>query len=519
MDDRDKEHAEPDPAGMQRKLARSRTELDRHAAVLEELAQELQLASAAKDPVSMTHFEVKAAISSLNTIKTLTDAAHVHLLRNETNEDKSKEDAVARKKLHKLWNQSYAAATSLQCTQEARQKIHWITKEVKGLEELRMELPSQDHSKAAFAQDTQIAELQTLLNQADLPPDHPRWASCDDLANKIRCLHSAPITPSDTKDFAKIFSKRDPYKISDLVVPKFNGKIENWISFWEEFVNAKTDMDECTKLVYLKQAILDPGLKQTVADLGIKDKAYPAALKLLHSRFNKPRIIHRQCCEELKSIPTNKDTRVGLTELADKGQHILTGLTRLESLGASEIISSMLELSMSKDLRHQWFTHSAELTKTPSADDLIAYIRIKADQAEGEEHTAPTKQSAEKSRNKSAHHKQRGSNHVASAPPTITPAAPVAAATVNAPPQQTGGTPQQAKSSYSCKYPCPLCPEKHFPYHCRVFEGYSPAQKNQHARTHSLCMNCLKPGHTAEVCRSTYLQMQNLSWSTQLSAS
>ena len=61
-------------------------------------------------------------------------------------------------------------------------------------------------------------------------------------------------------------------------------------------------MEDGTKLVYLKQAMLDPGLKSTLADLGVEDAAYDAAVTLLKERFDQPRMLHRKCCESLGII-------------------------------------------------------------------------------------------------------------------------------------------------------------------------------------------------------------------------
>ena len=298
-----------------------------------------------------------------------------------------------------------------------------------------------------------MASLRSSLDHAVLKPDDELWEKCEDLEDRLMEILSHEVVPLDTKDFSKPFSKPS-YKIAALVVPKFNGKIENWISFWEEFdhaINKKLDMDDCTKLVYLKQATLDPSLKSTIADLRIQDKAYSTAIKLLQDRFNKPRIIYRQCCESLKNIPTNTNSGASLTDLADKLQHILTGLTRLESLGASEILTSMAEMSMNKELKHEWLTHTSKLTTTPPVEKVIAFIRERADQAEGEEIISSTR--------------------------------------IEYPP---------------CRYSCPLCPENHYPYHCDVFKGYTPRQRNNHVQTHSLCSSCLKPGHAVAACRSTF---------------
>ena len=293
------------------------------------------------------------------------------------------------------------------------------------------------------------------------------------------------------------------------MVPKFSGKIEHWVSFWEEFshaVDQKPEIDEATKMIYLKQAMLDQWLKATIGDLGISEGAYEKSKELLQDRFNRPMVIHRQMCEALKTITPNIHTRASLTELADKAQHILTGLMKLKSKGASEIITSMLELIMGKELRHQWHTYTDAMLTTHPAEKIIAFIRNKAYQIEGEDPTSQTKPHFEKGKNhRSNQHRSRGSSNSASGSSAATSA--TVAPSVSTPASQPAkvASSQPAKPDYfPCKYSCPLCSENHYPYHCSVFKGYTPAQRKEHVQAHSLCRNCLKAGHTPETCRSTY---------------
>ena len=288
-------------------------------------------------------------------------------------------------------------------------------------------------------------------------------------------------------------------------MPKFNGKINHWVAFWEEFhqaVDKRPYIEESIKMIYLKQAITDPGLKETISDLGIKDGAYTAAVKLLQSRFDKPRIVHRQHCEALKARSTSNNTRAGITELADKIQHILTGLTRLDTLGASEILTSMAELVLNKELTHHWLTLTAKMNNTPKVTKLISFLRERADQAEGEESTGSAKHSSEKHKNYKPN-RNRGSSTVASASPSASSAAVSTSTPITTSQPVPVTSVQPARPDYPpCKYTCSLC--NHCAYHCSILKGYSPAQRKSHVLTASLCSNCLKPGHVTESCRSTY---------------
>ena len=391
------------------RVFRNRKELESLLQDLQEISAPLRLACSG-DPTPVSLSQLRSAMTALDNQRTRMIAVQATITRYETDADAIASDTELRRTNLKTWDKVKEMAVSLKLQYEAIQHRNSVTKKIERTERIQAENPTRDYSKSMTKIQQELSEFKAKLNEAELVLAHELWADHEDLDDRLQNLLSFEVTPPDTKNFSRMPTK-NPYKISHLVVPTFNGKIEQWISFWEEFqhaVHSKTDMDDCTKLVYLKQAIQDPGLKSTIADLGIKDGAYQAALKLLQDRFNKPRIVHRQCCEAMKSIPTNNNSRASLTAMADKVQHIVTGLTRLESLGASEILTSLTELSMNKELKHQWLNHTSKLTTTPPVKDVIAFIREKADQAEGEESTPTSTRHSEKNRHqKPAHQKAR----------------------------------------------------------------------------------------------------------------
>ena len=193
--------------------------------------------------------------------------------------------------------------------------------------------------------------------------------------------------------------------------------------------------------------------------------------------------------------------------MADSAQHILLGFTRLKKLGISEAITSLVESAMGTDLREQWFNYTSDSKDTPAAEKVIEFLRMRADREDSGVISAPHKPSHNKHNKPSQNKKNKGM--VAASPVASLPAGPPAVATPSAgtslAPAGTGVYNSQPKKDYPpCKYACPLCPEKHYCFHCSVFKAYSTKQKKEHAVAHHLCMNCLKPGHTAEQCRSLY---------------
>ena len=165
----------------------------------------------------------------------------------------------------------------------------------------------------------------------------------------------------------------------------------------------------------------------------------------------------------------------------------------------------MAELVMNKELKHHWLTHTAKMTTTPPVAQVIAFIRERADQAEGEEATISTKHSSENCRPNKPSNRNRGSSTVASASPAVTSAATSNSNSTSASQPVRVVAPQSVRSEYPpCRYSCPICSENHYAYHCSTFKDYTPAQRKEHVLANSLCSNCLKPGHASENCRSTY---------------
>ena len=348
-----------------------------------------------------------------------------------------------------------------------------------------------------------IESIKTSLNYADVAEKEDVWQQFYDLETRLVAMTTHDIVPPDDK---KDISKMKPaHKITPLSIPKFSGKIEHWRAFWDEFdhaVNRRGDLEKLTKLIYLKQAIQDFSLKTTISDLGVSEEAYPAAIELLQNRFDKPRILHRQNCEAMIKISSCDNTRTELNELADKAQRVLTGFERLKSLDVSQAVTSIIELTMNKELKNEWFKATKDLKTTPPAADLITFIRERVDQAQEAEGAAAARISGSRNRQKP---KGRASHAAVSNP---VPAVVTTPAVVTSPanqPSQNRGAPVSARGNYPmCKYQCPLCTEKHYPYHCSVFRGFSVQQRLAHVSTNKLCITCLKPGHDVGNCHSTY---------------
>ena len=468
-------------------LLETRKELEGHSEDLQEMAQTLNQAASVEDPLCLTIPQIKNIISKLDLLKTDIQTAQQFLTRKETDEALSKQDSESKRAIWREIDKTRELAFCLKNTSEAFQHIKSAKREMTRLEKGQAENPHKDYSTAIKAAVRDVEAVKASINSADLAEEDELWTTLDSLEERLMALTSHEILPKDSKDIPKL---KPAHKITPLVIPKFSGKVEHWRAFWDEFdhaVNKRMDLEDLTKLVYLKQSMQDLSLKSTLSDLGVSEEAYPAAIQLLEDRFNKPRILHRQNCEEMMNISRCENTRTGLTELADKAPRVLTGFKRLETLEASQVLTSIIELSMNQDLKQEWLKNTKELKKPPPAEKLIKFIRERADQAQEAEKTTSAKPSEMKNKHKP---RNRGSHAAVSTsvPAVVTTPAPV---TQPSQPVQNRGAPAAARITYPpCKYQCPLCPEKHYPYHCTVFRALSVSQRIAHATANSLCNTC-----------------------------
>ena len=347
-------------------------------------------------------------------------------------------------------------------------------------------------------------DLTIELRSSPLPEKHELKQRAREAVDQSSLILGGMASDKKAEVKPVIVSGKSSHKLKYLDVPQFDGRMENWHTFWEEFepaVHGQAELDVTSKLIYLKQAIQDQELKLTVGELGTKAGAYEEALALLNSRFDKQRSMHRKYCEQMKAISPADNTRMSITKLADSLSHIWRGWERLEATDGSVILTSMAELVMSKELKHVWYTKTTELKKTPPLKDLIAFLRTQADQAEGEEEHAAHKGSHDRNksqyqekRTKPFHQKYKASSNVTvnAAPPRSNPQRQQ---------QQNQSTrPEAATTSYACT----LCQESHQLFYCPIFEAYSVAQRKEHVMSNKLCLNCMKPNHIAQECRSTH---------------
>ena len=194
--------------------------------------------------------------------------------------------------------------------------------------------------------------------------------------------------------------------------------------------------------------------------------------------------------------------RNSIMQAANDLDGIWNGLTKLGQCDAASIFTTIAETLLPRELQIKWADHTVSRRKVPPIQELVKFLKERATQPQYEKKYTLTPQKKQVSKPKSVGH--QGSIHVTSTQPSqqSTPQS-VPAATVQS---SKGNQGAKAKpTSYPpCKYECPLCKENHYAYSCKVFRGRSVDKRQEFASSQSLCLKCLKPGHTAEDCRSRH---------------
>ena len=125
-------------------------------------------------------------------------------------------------------------------------------------------------------------------------------------------------------------------KLLKLMIPKFNGEITKFRTFWDSFnsaIHTNTELSPINKFNYLKLLLEGPAL-QAIQGLSLSLANYEAAVEILQDCFGKTQqIILSHMDNLLKIPPCNDDKASHLRSIYDK---IYANIRGLESLGVNK---------------------------------------------------------------------------------------------------------------------------------------------------------------------------------------
>lgn len=127
-------------------------------------------------------------------------------------------------------------------------------------------------------------------------------------------------------------SSKQSVKLPKLVITKYNGALENWLSFWNKFEAEidKADLPAVTKFAYLKE-LVEPRVKKGIDGLPFSPEGYKRAKNILKANYGKTSEIINAYFENILALPTISGTNAA--KIQNFYETLLYNVHSLETLG------------------------------------------------------------------------------------------------------------------------------------------------------------------------------------------
>ena len=202
--------------------------------------------------------------------------------------------------------------------QEIEERIDIVDNEIKVLE-------ARVKSAIAEAENTEREMRENLLareREKQLEFERKQLEQKDEFSSKLK---------NSTQNFPSHSSKQS-VKFPKLVITKYNGALENWLSFWNKFEAEidKEDLPAVTKFAYLKE-LVEPRVKRGIDGLPFSAEGYERAKNILKANYGKTSEIINAYVENKLALPTISGTNV--PKIHDFYETLLYNVQSLETLG------------------------------------------------------------------------------------------------------------------------------------------------------------------------------------------
>ena len=272
-------------------------------------------------------------------------------------------------------------------------------------------------------------------------------------------------------------------KLPKLDVPKFDGDILNWKTFWEQFnvsIHSQKSLSDAEKLIYLRSSVNEGSAKHAIEGLSRTGECYEEAIECLKMRYDRPRLIHQAHVKKIIEAQCLRDgSGKELRRLHDMVQQHLKALKAMDYEPSGPFITSVLELKLDSNTMFEWQRYSQEKIEIPHYRELLEFLNLRAQASESSvsDHPRPKTQKLELS----AHPSKRGN------------------------PTHRSVTSYTVSAIESSRTNCVICKDERHPlYVCSKFRALSHSGKMSVLKANDLCINCLRSGHFVRECKSVH---------------
>ncbi|XP_046145648.1 uncharacterized protein LOC123988933 [Osmia bicornis bicornis] len=292
-----------------------------------------------------------------------------------------------------------------------------------------------------------------------------------------------------------------PVQLPKIDLPKFDGRLEKWITFKDAFqamIHSQTGLNNVQKLQYLRLSLT--GRAESAIDaFTVSEENYEAAWNQLNDIYDNKRVLVLRHASLLRDTPpmTNDSPEA----IRDFVNHVQLHIRSLQALGrtwedmASDFITSMMISKMSTETRRSWERTLTD-TEVPKALDILKHLRIASHQSR-ETETSRNSQRTEYAREPAKYPLQRSPRSIQRPlPPSRHQPSP---SRWSPPPAKKFKQAYVTSTASNCKV-CNAGP--HAAYQCPKFLNMAVEERIQAAKGANLCVNCLQTDHATEDCRS-----------------
>lgn len=278
-------------------------------------------------------------------------------------------------------------------------------------------------------------------------------------------------------------------KLPEISVPKFDGKIENWVHFREMFCKIIIDekkLDFSAKIHYLLNSIPD-NLAKTFDKISFSEEGFNLMWETLKDRFdNLQDLVLFHIGEIFKQKSIVKDSYDDLRKLIDT---YTLNLSQLKNLGQEidkwdMIVISLLLSRLDNDTKQMWESRFIDIKRSSSelepAKRLPTWKEFK-DCLEDRCRILRHSQKPQNSRNPFQNPKSDSSLK-----PNTSKAFLI---NQNLP-----------ESNYPSNIQCSICSNAHKTFQCPQLSDLTTQQKRDKVNAEKLCHNCLRKGHQRAKC-------------------
>ena len=256
-------------------------------------------------------------------------------------------------------------------------------------------------------------------------------------------------------------SRMEGVNLPRIAIPTFDGSILNWRPFWDQFqaaVHDKPYLAEIDKLTYLRDALKGGPAMYVIEGLAQTAESYGQAVKCLHDRYDRPRVIYHEHVRSILQAPIMKGNNgKELRKLYDTCYQHIRAIQMSDQFDLDTFLTIALELKLDEATRLKWMESSNDSQKTPPFHKLLEFLDRQARHFESV--------TSERKSQMTAHRSY--------------------AATVDR---------EEA---------CVACRKGNHPLgKCGKFHSMPRKERWSLVKRCALCKNCLKPGHMASKCRA-----------------